>query len=110
MFAVAAPPKSFAATFKMTGVPKSHPVHQAGITRAFEFVDTCLKDRRVGRLGKVSLSERFEAVADFTGSPATAPDQASAAFRKVRLELMRSVQRPLPPHLSAEAWLQAARQ
>ena len=67
MFAVAAPPKAFAATFKMTGAPKSHAVHQAGITRAFEFVDTCLKDRRVRHLGKVRLGERFEAVANFTG-------------------------------------------
>ena len=67
MFAVAAPPKAFAATFKMTGTPKCHAVHQAGIARAFEFMDTGLKDRRVGRSGKVSLGERFEAVADFAG-------------------------------------------
>src|SRR6476660_6201338 len=41
--------------------------NMAGITRAFEFVDTYLKDRRVRRLGKVGLGERFEAVVDFTG-------------------------------------------
>ena len=67
MFAVAAPPKAFAATFKMTRAPKGHAVHHAGIARAFELVGTCLKDRRVRRLGKVGLGERFEAVADFTG-------------------------------------------
>jgi hypothetical protein len=29
MFAVAAPPKAFAAAFKVTGTPKRHAVHQA---------------------------------------------------------------------------------
>ena len=67
MFAVAAPPKAGAAAFKVTGTPKCHAVHQAGIARAFEFMDTGRKERRVGRLGKVGLGERFEAVADFTG-------------------------------------------
>ena len=67
MFAVAAPPKALAAAFKVTGTPKRHAVHPAGITRAFECMDTGLEERRVARLGKVSLGERLEAVADFTG-------------------------------------------
>ena len=66
MFAVAAPPKAFAVAFKMTGTPKRHSVHEAGITRALEFMDTGRKERRVGSLRKVGLCQRLEAVADFT--------------------------------------------
>ena len=66
MFAVTAPTKAFAATFKMTGAPKGHAIHLAGITRALEFMNTGLEDRRVRYLGKVGLCQRLEAVADFT--------------------------------------------
>ena len=111
MLAIAPPLKTFAGAFKMTGAPKSHAVHQAGITRAFKFMDTGLKERRVVGLEKVSLGERLKAVAYSpvackACSPASAPDQVSAVFRKVRLGLTRSVHRPLPLHLSAGVWPQ----
>ena len=98
MFAVTAPLKAFAATFKMTGAPKGHAIHLAGITRALEFMDTGLEERRVRYLGKVSLCQRLEAVADFTGR-LRALFSCSSAGPSEQSFSARPAHRQLPLHL-----------
>jgi hypothetical protein len=51
----------------MTGASKGYAVHLVGITRALEFMDTGLKERRVGSLSTGSNCKRLQAVPDFAG-------------------------------------------